>query len=656
MHGFRAVRRDVEFRAGGHQRFPHRASDVRGHVHFISELAREADPHHARRRARHRAFTIAHERERRIRKVDVVADLLQDLAAVRADHGKRRPVIRHGCKPHAHVRPLGLQPAFEPREHARRATRGGGHHVVLVGEAHGHAVVEDHAVLVEHQAIAALADFQLAPRIRVDPVQQLRRIGALNVDLAERRRVENADARAHRQRLARHRGMHVFARLRVVPGALPVADVFERRAVLHVPFVHCRLAYRIEELTQLAARKRAERDGRVVRTEGRRAGLGNRLAERLRENRHAVDVAELALIGAETHRCIALHVLDGFEAFARRQENIGRRHVVLEVDKLLRPTRREFAPANEPQRLHLRFGNLNHLHRIRPCNDVASCARRLDAGVDGEANALSQREIAGARANARLRLHRLARHKAGLVVMPMRLAARLREQMQHRAPATGHREQIAGQRGLLRTDLSVRIRRHIDRCDPQLAMRRRHRHTVHHFDAVAPCERGQRALRFIRARIDDRHLGTGRFQIERALIAVVVVREHYGIASRQHGIAMQVRRHRRSQHHARQIVVTEHDRPLMRPRCENHAFRANLPHQLARALSLRHRQMLGEPLCHSDEVMVLVTECRAAAQDLHIGHLPQFVLDLVDPLQRRFAVDLRAARQQRAAEFRLIVD
>jgi hypothetical protein len=63
------------------------------------------------------------------------------------------------------------------------------------------------------------------------------------------------------------------------------------------------------------------RDGHVQRTGG---------------NGQAVDVAQLALIGAEAQRGVALDVLDRLEAFAGRQFDGGGGDVVLQVDELLR--------------------------------------------------------------------------------------------------------------------------------------------------------------------------------------------------------------------------------------------------------------------------------------------------------------------------------
>lgn len=158
------------------------------------------------------------------------------------------------------------------------------------------------------------------------------------------------------------------------------------------------------------------------------------------------------------------------------------------------------------------------------------------------------------------------------------------------------------------------------------------------------------------ARVDDRHLRAARLQIERALIAAIVVRRDDRDAARQHAVAMDVRRHGRRGHHARQIVIAEHERPLVRARGEDHALGAHLPDHLARALAHRHRQMIGEPLHDGHEVVILIAERGAAREDAHVGQLRELRLDLLDPLQRRLAVDLRAAREQAAAQLALIVD
>ena len=136
------------------------------------------------------------------------------------------------------VRPLGLQPAFHPGQYTRRPAGGGVHQVMVLAQPHGYAVIKHHAVFIQHQAIAALANFELGPGVAVHPVQQYGGIRALNVDLAQRRTVKRADAVAYRQHFALDRCMQVFARLGVIPGAFPLANVLEECAMPYVPTVH----------------------------------------------------------------------------------------------------------------------------------------------------------------------------------------------------------------------------------------------------------------------------------------------------------------------------------------------------------------------------------------------------------------------------------
>ena len=120
--------------------------------------------------------------------------------------------------------------------------------------------------------------------------------------------------------------------------------------MLDVPRVQRGLADGLEAVRRDRAGDGAESDGRVVGPERRRARRRDGVAERLREDRHAVDVAELALVGAEAHRGVALDVLDRLIAFARREHDVGRGDVVLQVDELLRPARRSLRRRHEPQR------------------------------------------------------------------------------------------------------------------------------------------------------------------------------------------------------------------------------------------------------------------------------------------------------------------
>ena len=224
-------------------------------------------------------------------------------------------------------------PFLEPGHDARGAARRRRHEEVVIRDAGGHAVVHDHAVLVEHQAVAALAGCELRPGVGVDAVQELAHVLAADVDLAERGGVHDADAAARGQAFAAHGGVHVLAALREIPRAQPLSDGLELGAARDVAGVHGRIAARLEGIALVCAGERAERDRRVGRAIGRGADLGDGLAERIGGDGKAVDVRELALIGAEAQRRIALDVLDRAIVLAHGEMNVGGRDVVLKIDE-----------------------------------------------------------------------------------------------------------------------------------------------------------------------------------------------------------------------------------------------------------------------------------------------------------------------------------
>ena len=152
----------------------------------------------------------------------------------------------------------------------------GGHEVAVVVEAQGHAVVEDHAVGLAHHAVAGRAGLELLEGVGVDPVEELARVRAPDLDLAEGGGVHERHPLPGRPALARHGRVHVLTGLRVVPGALPLPDVLELRAVRHVPAVDGRGPLRVEQLAALTPGQGGEGDRRVRRPVGRGADLSER--------------------------------------------------------------------------------------------------------------------------------------------------------------------------------------------------------------------------------------------------------------------------------------------------------------------------------------------------------------------------------------------
>jgi hypothetical protein len=67
-----------------------------------------------------------------------------------------------------------------------------GHQEILLAESPGGAVVEDQAVLAQHQAVARLADSQGRKQVGIDAVEELGCVRTLDGDLAERRDIDDA--------------------------------------------------------------------------------------------------------------------------------------------------------------------------------------------------------------------------------------------------------------------------------------------------------------------------------------------------------------------------------------------------------------------------------------------------------------------------------
>ena len=178
-----------------------------------------------------------HEAERVVGDVEVGEDRAHDVAGAGTRHREDRPLLGDRGQPHPQLRPLGLEPLLHPVEDGGGVAGGGGDEEAVLGQAQDGAVVEDHAVVAAHDAVAHAPDLQARHHVRVEPVEQDRRVGAPHVDLAERRGVHDADRGPHRGALAQHRVGHVLPGVRVVPRALPLADVLELRAGRDVPVV-----------------------------------------------------------------------------------------------------------------------------------------------------------------------------------------------------------------------------------------------------------------------------------------------------------------------------------------------------------------------------------------------------------------------------------
>ena len=231
---------------------------------------------------RKRHLAGAHERKALVGQVfGRVDDFLEQVARLRAGDRELRPLVGHRGQLHVEFRKQHLPAEFEVLHDQPGLGRRGRQEIVIVGQPRGRAVVIDQAVLAQHQPVARLADGEVGEGVDVDAVEEGAGVGAMHVDLAERRDVAEADAAAHRLDLAGDRFQPVlFAGLRIPLRALPQAGVDEHRALLGGPVMRRRQPHAVEILVAMMAGEGADGDRHVGRAVDRGAGLGNGLAGR----------------------------------------------------------------------------------------------------------------------------------------------------------------------------------------------------------------------------------------------------------------------------------------------------------------------------------------------------------------------------------------
>ena len=140
----------------------------------------------------------------------------------------------------------------------------------------------------------------------------------------------------------------------------------------------------------------------------------------------------------------------------------------------------------------------------------------------------------------------------------------------------------------------------------------------------------------------------------RAVRRIVVGKQHQPLPGR-HAVAVQVGPDRAGQHHARHIVIAEHQGPLDSARGQNHLFGAHPVQALARAVWRGEAQVIATPLDNAQEIMIVIAEYRAARQQLDVVERPQAGHGALGPGRGRLAVDGLPVRQQAAAEFVLLI-
>ena len=265
----------------------------------------------------------------------------------------------------------------------------------------------------------------------------------------------------------------------------------------------------------------AHRHRRVRRTEGGEPGLGNGHPLAPRDPVKRGHVAGFALIGRHPQRGVALEVLNRTIPFAPGEIEIGDGHIVLEIDE----------------------GGLG----------IARCAKRFGGlGLRGQTD----------RADI---LRRCARNKGLCVRVPIKLAASLHVEVDHRGEPAGHGDQIAGESAF------YPVNRGDQSGDAALsALGRLRQSLVEHREAAVLPGR-------CRAAVEHHHLGPSVVHRLRGKVAIVIGGRDHGPASRYYPEAAHIGPHRLAQHHARQVIVGKGQRAFDRAGGEYHFSGANVP-------------------------------------------------------------------------------
>ena len=211
-----------------------------------------------------------------------------------------------------------------------------------------------------------------------------------------------------------------------------------------VPVVERQLAPGLDQGSDVAAGHGADGDARVRRPEGGGADAGDVGPHQARQDRCAVDVARLALVGTHAECRVALGVLGRIVALALRERDVGDRDIVQQIDEVPRSARQgsvcRHLPDGQQRLLHARRGGRDGIRAAVAETGVAGGARpRLGA----LAQACVQAPRSGHRSGAAHRVQRTVRQQASGRAVEAELALRLGPQMHGRAPAAGHGNQVA---------------------------------------------------------------------------------------------------------------------------------------------------------------------------------------------------------------------
>ena len=141
------------------------------------------------------------------------------------------------------------------------------------------AVIGDKAILFQEQPITAAARLKRFPGVGIHAVQEFGGIGANDFDLAQGRRIKNADRRPYRNAFAVHRRVHVLTHFGKITRAPPLCDQFKHSAIFGSPAIDIGRPCRLEQCALCMTRERTESLRRIWRTKACQTNIGHRLGK-----------------------------------------------------------------------------------------------------------------------------------------------------------------------------------------------------------------------------------------------------------------------------------------------------------------------------------------------------------------------------------------
>ena len=168
---------------------------------------------------------------------------------------------------------------------------------VIVGKTRCYTVIEDHAVFVQHQPVAASADGELLPVVGVDHLQEPCAVSTLDVYFAECGCIEHTHTLTYCVALPLYSRVKILTLAWEVPGSFPVTDIFEHCVVVDMALMHWRVAFLQKKLAGLLPAYRTKRQGCVRRPECRGTDFGNLRTTNVGHNRQCIQIGGLTLIG-----------------------------------------------------------------------------------------------------------------------------------------------------------------------------------------------------------------------------------------------------------------------------------------------------------------------------------------------------------------------